>query len=87
MKSTITISMDSKLKKEAEELFSDLGLDFTTAVNVFVQKSIRCQGLPFTVRRLSDETLAAIREGRRIARDPNTPRFKTMEALIKDLNS
>ena len=31
----ITIRMDSELKKQAEELFSDLGLSMTAAITVF----------------------------------------------------
>ena len=89
MKSTITISMDSKLKKEAEKLFSDLGLDFTTAVNVFLRQAVSRQRLPFAVRRhppYDAEMLAAIEEADRLLKDPNTPRYSTMEEIIKALN-
>ena len=90
MTSNMTIRIDSELKKEAEELFSDLGMNLTTAVNVFFRQAVRRQQLPFSIGRYplpNAETLAAIEEGKRIAYDPNTPRFKTMEELIKDLNS
>jgi len=92
MKSNITISMDSKLKKEADELFADLGMDFKTAVNIFIQQSVRHQKFPFYIKRFhthapNDSTLAAIEEGRRLARDPNAKTFTTMEELLKDLNS
>ena len=92
MKSNITISMDSDLKKEAEELFADLGMDIKTAFNIFVRQAVRDQKFPFYVRRFhthrpNDTTLAALEEGRRLARDPNAKTFTTMEELIKDLNS
>jgi len=86
MTSNITIRIDTDLKKEAEELFADLGMNLTTAINVFFRQSIRRQRLPFEVRRFNDETLAAIEEGRRIARDPNTPSYGTMEELKKALH-
>ena len=86
MTSNITIRIDSKLKKEAEELFSDLGMNLTTAINVFFRQSVRRQKLPFEVRRYNDETLAAIEEGRRIARDPNVPSYGTTEELFEALN-
>ncbi|MEQ4487095.1 type II toxin-antitoxin system RelB/DinJ family antitoxin [Cohnella silvisoli] len=41
--------MDEDLKKEAESLFSDLGLNMSTAVNIFVRQSLRQGGIPFEV--------------------------------------
>jgi len=92
MTSNITVRIDSDLKKEAEELFADLGMNLTTAINVFFRQSVRRQKLPFAVSRKHShvpnaETVAAIEEGLRIARDPNTRVFTTMEELIEDLNS
>ena len=90
MKSNVTISMDSELKKEADELFSDLGMNFTTAVNVFVRQAVSSQRLPFAVRRRrhvpNAELLAAMEEADRIAHDPSVPGYTTMEALKKALN-
>ena len=43
----ITIRMDEELKKQAEELFSDLGLNMTTALTAFVKQSVREQKIPF----------------------------------------
>ena len=90
MRANVTISIDSELKKEAEELFSDLGMNFTTAVNVFVRQAIRRQELPFTVgraRKLDAEMLSAIEEADRIASDPNVPSYATMDELVKALNA
>ena len=90
MRSNITISMDSELKKEAEELFADLGMNFTTAVNVFVRQSVRRQELPFRVRRENHvpnaELLAAMEEADRLLKDPNTRVYTSTEELFKDLN-
>ena len=63
MMSKITISMDSELKKEAEALFSELGINFSTAVNIFIRRAIRYQGIPFAIKRNhvpNVETLATI---------------------------
>lgn len=43
--------MDKKLKKEAEELFADLGMNMTTAINIFVRQSINYGGIPFVIKR------------------------------------
>ncbi len=59
----INIRMDADLKAQADELFSDLGLNMTTAVNMFVRQAIRQQGIPFTVTRAPNaETRAAMQD-------------------------
>ena len=47
----VTIRIDEDLKDEADELFEDLGLSFTTAVNIFVRQAVREGGMPFEVTR------------------------------------
>ena len=39
----VTIRMDEGLKKQAEELFSDLGLNMTTAFVAFAKQAVREQ--------------------------------------------
>ncbi|XID91671.1 type II toxin-antitoxin system RelB/DinJ family antitoxin [Paenibacillaceae bacterium WGS1546] len=50
----INIRMDEDLKKEAEALFSELGLNMTTAVNIFVRQSLRQGGIPFDITTQTD---------------------------------
>jgi DNA-damage-inducible protein J len=50
----INIRMDEDLKKEAESLFSELGLNMTTAVNIFVRQSLRQGGIPFEITTQTD---------------------------------
>jgi DNA-damage-inducible protein J len=45
----ITIRMDEDLKKDADALFDELGMSFTTAINVFVRQALREERLPFEV--------------------------------------
>jgi len=47
--SNITIRMDEELKKQADVLFDEMGMSFTTAVNIFVKQAVREQRLPFDV--------------------------------------
>jgi DNA-damage-inducible protein J len=42
--------MDSNVKKQAQELFAQFGLDMTTAVNMFLRQSIRQRGIPFALQ-------------------------------------
>ena len=63
MTSTFSIKMDSDIKKQSESLYNALGLNLTTANNVFLRKSIQAGGFPFDVRfTCNDETLQAIKE-------------------------
>jgi len=47
---SMNIRMDSEVKKEAQELFAQFGLDMTTAVNMFLRQSIRQRGIPFALQ-------------------------------------
>lgn len=61
---TMTIRVNSDIKKRAQELFSDLGMDMSTAVNMFLRKSVRESGIPFEVSvesRPNAKTRAAMR--------------------------
>ena len=45
----VTLRVDEDLKKQAEALFSELGLNLTTAFNIFLRQSVREQQIPFQV--------------------------------------
>ncbi len=49
--SNITIRMDKDLKDKADELFTDLGFNFTTAITAFVKQAVREQKIPFVISR------------------------------------
>jgi len=83
----LTIRINAKLKKEADELFSDLGLNISTAFNMFVRQAVRVQGLPFEITRKkpNSETLAAMHEAKQIASGEIPAKsFSNAEELFKD---
>ena len=43
----INIRMDEDVKKRAQILFSDMGFDISTAVNMFIRQALRERSLPF----------------------------------------
>ena len=47
----VTLRVDEDLKKQADILFSELGLNLTTAFNIFLRQSVREQQIPFQVSR------------------------------------
>lgn len=84
----ISLRMDSSLKKQADELFSALGLNMTTAVMLFLRKAVTTQGIPFSISRGPNaETLAAMEEAERISRDPSVRGYHSVEALFEDLDA
>ena len=51
MTTTINIKTESELKKQAEELFFDLGMNMTTALNIFLRQAVRENRIPFEITR------------------------------------
>jgi DNA-damage-inducible protein J len=45
----LNIRMDKDLKKQAEVFFGELGLNMTTAINIFVRQSLRERKIPFEI--------------------------------------
>ena len=86
----MNVRMDTNLKHEAENLFSDLGLTMTSAINLFLRQAVREQSIPFHITRAerpNAETLVAMQEAIRIARDPNAKSYATAEELFKELDA
>ena len=63
----VTLRVDEDLKKQADALFSELGLNLTTAFNIFLRQSVREQKIPFQVSKNVPNavTLAAMDEAER----------------------
>ena len=84
----LNIRTEKDVKEQAEHIFSELGLNMTTAVNMFLRIVIRENGIPFPLKldTPNETTAAAIEEGRRIAADPNVRGYTSIEALRKALD-
>ena len=83
----ISIRMDSDLKAKADALFSELGMNLTTAFNIFVRQSIREGGIPFeiSINQPNKETIAAMLEAERIAKDPSVQGYNDLDEFFADL--
>ena len=46
---TMTIRVNSETKKKAQELFAEIGLDMSSAINIFLKRAILEEGIPFEV--------------------------------------
>ena len=84
-----SVRMDSDIKKQCETLYGELGMNLTTAINVFLRQSLRVGGLPFELRqeRPNRETIAAMLEAERIAHDPSVKGYDDLDELFEDLRS
>jgi len=59
---TVTARVDENVKKEAETLFKKMGLNMSTAMNLFLKKCILEQGIPFELKVPNRETRKAMQE-------------------------
>ena len=83
----ISIRMDSDLKAQADALFGELGMNLSTAFNVFVRQSLREGRIPFDIslNQPNKETIAAMLEAERIARDPSVKHYSDVEEALREL--
>ncbi len=81
------IKIDPILKEQAQDLFESLGMNLTTAVNIFLRQSVREQAIPFRIGEPvpNAETLQAIRDARNgvgLSRG-----FTSVKELMEDLDA
>jgi len=82
------IRIDSNVKTEANELFKELGIDMSSAVNIFLRQCVLHGGLPFKVEipKFNAETLAAMEEARDIMSGKiQATSYNTTDELFKDM--
>lgn len=83
----ISIRMDADLKAQADELFAELGMNLSTAFNIFVRQSLREGRIPFEIalNQPNKETIAAMLEAERIAHDPSVKHYTDVEEALREL--
>ena len=79
----VTFRMDSQVKAQADELYASLGMDMSTAVNMFVRQCLRERQLPFqpSLNVPNQETIRAIEESDEMIRTGNFKSYTLEEAL------
>ncbi|OQA06115.1 MAG: Antitoxin DinJ [Firmicutes bacterium ADurb.Bin373] len=83
----LNIRIDEDLKRQADAIFSELGLNMSTAINMFLRYSVRYGGIPFELRveKPNAETLAAIDDVNNNRNMSKT--FTSVDDLMEDLNA
>lgn len=84
----INVRVDSDLKQSAEALFTDLGLNMSTAITMFLRTAVSYDGIPFEVKRTvpNAETRAALAEYDEMKKNPSSyKRYCSFNALMDDV--
>lgn len=87
MTTNINIKTDSVLKKNAEVLFEELGMNMSTALNIFLRQAVRENRIPFEItgNLPNTETIKAMEDVK--ANRNMSPAFDNMEDLVNSLNA
>lgn len=84
---SMSIRMDRTIKEQSQQLFKSLGLDMTTAINIFLRQALIKKGLPFEVT--TEGASSTLMQ--RLAEADNDPDihgpFQSVQALMEDLNA
>ena len=85
----LCIRIDTETKKQAEELFNNLGMSVSTAFCIFVKQALRVRGIPFAITEDVSEVddYSALREARKIARNPKIKGYSDVEEALRALKS
>lgn len=80
-----SVRLDNDLKKRSEAVYGELGINLTTAINVFLRKSLAVGGFPFDVRmeESNKETLLALLEADKISKAPDVKGMDVDDALME----
>ena len=82
---SLNIRVDKDVKIAAESIAQSLGMNLSTAVNIFLRQMVSYEGLPFDVRlRPNAETRQALDDARN-HRNLSGP-YNSLNDLLKDLN-
>ncbi len=87
--SVINVNVPTEVKEEATNLFNSLGLNMSTAINMFLKKAIYERGIPFDVKQKPSKELAeALKELDYMESHPEEYKtFHSVKELMEDLNS
>lgn len=80
------IRLDPQVKNDAERIFAQYGMTLSQAVNIFIHQARNVGGWPMDLRP-NAETVAAMEEAERIARDPNRKTYDNLKELFKELDA
>ena len=81
----ISVTIDDDLKEQAEDLFEKLGLNMSTAINIFIHKCLAQGGIPFKVTTQKDSYFNHYNMERLAESKKQLEQGKTIEKTLSDL--
>ncbi len=86
-KVSTNISLDPELKQAAIDLFSNFGLDLSTAISIFLAQSVREKRIPFEIKMdvPNETTKAALSEYDEMKKNQKKyKRYSSLKEIVKD---
>ena len=86
----LNVRVDATLKQESDELFKNLGLNMSTAINMFLTKCVKTSSIPFKIEepKPSRKLKRALKEADHIMKHPEKYKsYDNMEELFEALDS
>ena len=90
MTTLINVNVDMQIKEDATNILKGLGLNMSTAINMFLTQIVKRDGIPFEITnpKPSKEMLQALAEVEDMKKNPdNYPSYDNREDLKKSLLS
>ena len=87
-KVSTNITIDAETKAKAQAMLADLGLDLSTAVNIFLKQMLYEGGIPFSITREIPNriTLEAMKEAQEMSRSPESyKKYDTVDGMMEDI--
>lgn len=86
----LNVRVDSALKQESDILFKSLGLNMSTAINMFLTKCVKTSSIPFRIEepKPSKELKKALKEVDYMMKHPDKYKtYNSVEELFEELDS
>lgn len=86
----LNIRVDSTLKQESDLLFKSLGLNMSTAINMFLTKCVKTSSIPFKIEepKSSKELQKALKEVDYMMKHPDKYKsYNSVEELFEELDN
>ena len=81
--STISIRVDSELKRKAQQVFKKMGLNMTSAIELFLNNTVKDEELPLIPNK---ETIEALKEYEEMKNNPEKyKRYSSFKEAMKDV--
>lgn len=83
----LNLRLDSEVKAKVENILNDMGMNFTTAVNIYFKQILRTGEIPFKIKvdLPNTETIKAVEKAEMLLNSPDTKYYDSAKALFDDI--